>query len=426
MTASRARAAAAIEHGRWELAEREWRAVLAEEPDDAQAHALLGLCLVELDRPADAQAEADRALGLDPDLDLAHHVRGRALRDRNRFDEAERAAREAVRLDPDDADHRALVASIRCARSDWPGTLAEAEAGLALDPGNEACVNLRALALTQLGRRDEAAAAIDGALERAPESSLAHTNQGWAHLHANRPREAQESFREALRLDPGNDWAREGMLTALKARNPAFRMLVAYFLFMSRQRTAVRWAIILGIWFGQKILRGAARSHPELAPILYPIAFLIVLFVVATWIGDPLMNLWMRLDRYGRHALTRDQTVQANLVGSALAAAVLLFLVELAAGWTHIPAIAVAILALPLSSVHACERGWPRTVAWSAAGLFVLLAAVVGVAIHGLAGGDPKADAAGAGFAAFAILALGVAAWSFLIIGWLAQVQPRR
>lgn len=426
MSASRSRAAAAMEHGRWELAEREWRAVLAEDPDDAQAHAVLGLCLAELDRPVDAQAEADRAVGLDPDLDLAHHVRGRALRDRNRFAEAERAAREAVRLDPDDADHRALIASIRCAQNDWPGTLAEAEAGLALDPGNEACVNLRALALTQLGRRDEASAAIDGALERAPESSLAHTNQGWAHLHANRPRQAQESFREALRLDPGNDWAREGMLTALKARNPAFRMLVAYFLFMSRQRTAVRWAIILGIWFGQKLLRGAAQANPQLAPILYPIAFVVVLFVVATWIGDPLMNLWMRLDRYGRHALTRDQTVQANLVGGALAAAVVLFLVELAAGWSHLPAIAVAILALPLSSVHACERGWPRTTAWVAAGAFALLAATVVLAVHGFAAGDAKAQEASAGLIAFGILALGIFAWSFLLIGWLAQARPKR
>jgi tetratricopeptide (TPR) repeat protein len=426
MSASRSRAIAALEHGRWETAEREWRAVLAEDPDDAGAHAALGLCLVELDRPSDAQAEADRALGIDPELDLAHHVRGRALRDRNRFAEAERAAREAIRIDPDDADHRALTASIRCAQNDWTGTLSEAEAGLALDPANESCVNLRALALTQLGRRAEAASAISGALQRAPESSLAHTNQGWAHLHANRIPEAQECFREALRLDPTNDWAREGMLTALKARNPAFRMLVAYFLFMSRQRTAVRWAIILGIWFGQKIMRGVAHAHPELAPILYPIAFVVILFVVATWIGDPLMNLWMRLDRYGRHALTREQATQANMVGAALASAVALFLIELSAGWTHLPAIAVAVLALPFSSVHACERGWPRSLSWAAAGLFTLLAVMVVIGVHGFGGGDTTADQSSFGLAAFAILALGVFVWSFLLVGWLSQVQPKR
>ncbi len=195
MSSGRERAWAALSHDRYEIAEREFRGVLAESPDDAESHAALALVLAHLDRLEEAHSEADTATALAPDNDFTHQVRARVLRDRNRFSEAKEAANEAVRLDPDDPSHRAVLASIHLQQQHWADCLREADAGLALDPEHNELTNLRALSLTHLGRQDEAATTIAGALQRSPENSLTHTNQGWTLLHRNEPKAALEHFR---------------------------------------------------------------------------------------------------------------------------------------------------------------------------------------------------------------------------------------
>jgi tetratricopeptide (TPR) repeat protein len=430
---ARERAWAALSHERWELAEREWRGVLAEDPDDTQAHAALAISLAERERLPEAEREADAAVGLAPDLDFAHYVRARVLRDRNRFAEAAKAAAEAIRLDPDDANNRLILASIHCAQSHWPECLAAADAGLAIDPEHDACANLRALALTHLGRKDEAAATIAGALQRSPENSLTHTNQGWALLHRNQPQPALEHFREALRLDPGNGWAREGLLTALKARHLVFRLLLAFFLFMSRQRGAVRWVIFIGIFLGQRALNMVAKQNPEWGVVVYPLIALVAVFVFSTWLANPLMNLVMRLDRFGRHALTRDQTMQANLVGLCLGAAALLFGAELLLGLHHMPSLLVVLLAIPMTSIHDAAVGWPRRISTIVASAFAVIATfevvaihVLRVALHGGRVGEPTAILGAAAVTLLPVYFFGILLWSVLAVAWIERATPER
>ena len=51
-------------------------------------------------------------------------------------------------------------------------------------------------------------------------------------MHAGDFRGALEHFREALRLNPSPEWARAGLVEALKARYPSAASL-RYFLWMS-------------------------------------------------------------------------------------------------------------------------------------------------------------------------------------------------
>ncbi len=431
--ASRERAWAALSHGRWELAEREWRGVLAESPDDAEGHAALAMCLAEREQYAEAQAEADRAVGLAPEIDFVHFVRGRVLRDRNRHGEAADAAAEAIRLDPDDANNRFLLASIRCAQERWADCLDAADAGLASDPEHDGCANLRALALTHLGRKDEAAATIAGALERSPENSLTHTNQGWALLHRGEPRQALEHFREALRLDPGNDWAREGLLTALKAHNVAFRLILRYFLFMSRQGMAVRWGVFIAIFFGQRLLNSVGREYPEYGVVVYPLLALLMVFVFSTWLANPLMNLAMRFDRFGRHALTDDQRAQAGLVGLAMAAAAGLFLTELALGLRHLPSLILLLLAMPLTTIHDAAPGWPRRLSVIFASAFTLVALFLVVAFHVFIQvvrhhqyGESTGVLLMAAIGLMPAYFYGILLWQILAIAWIERAQPEK
>ena len=105
------------------------------------------------------------------------------LRKRKRLDEALEAAGEAVRLDPEQPAPRALRGAVRLEQRRWPEALDEADTGLSFDASDADCANVRAIALTQLGRRAEAAATIGDALERDPQNDVTHANRGWGLLH---------------------------------------------------------------------------------------------------------------------------------------------------------------------------------------------------------------------------------------------------
>jgi len=112
----------------------------------------------------------------------------------------------------------------------------------ALDPEHAGCLNLRAMAEVKLGRKAQAAATIEAALARDPENAGTHANRGWTYLEESDPGRALEHFREALRLDPENEWAREGMVEALKARHGVYRLVLRCFLWMQKLGESARWA----------------------------------------------------------------------------------------------------------------------------------------------------------------------------------------
>jgi tetratricopeptide (TPR) repeat protein len=382
VSAVRQRALLLSQQGRHELAEKAWREVLSEQPDDAGAHASLALCLIERDSFDQAEAESRLGITCAPDSAFAHYAQARVLFARNRFTEAIAAVERAVQIEPEDADYRALLAGIHCEQSQWQQSLLAADAGLALDASHIGCANLRALALTHLSRKDEAATTIAGAMQRSPENSLTHTNQGWALLHAGDARRALGHFREALRLDASNQWAREGLLTALKAHNLLFRKMLAFFLFMSRQSSTARWMIVIGIFVGQNAARMVAVDYPQYGFIMWPIFIAFMAFVYLTWLANPLMNLTMRLHPIGRHALTANQRSQSGLIGLVLLIAVINLGVMACTGGVTFYAMVPFVLALPLSTIHTMASGWPRLVAVIVGVLFAAAAADIILTMH--------------------------------------------
>lgn len=321
MSLHRQRALVLMEQGRAELAEPELRRALAEDPHDPYLHALLGLCLARLERKDPALAEAREAVGLAPDFGFAHYALARVLLMQDRPDEALRALEPALADDPEDPDYHAAAASAHLARRRWAQALEAAEEGLGWDPDHVDCTNLRATALVQLGRRDEAAAALGEALARDPEDAFTHANQGWALLHRGQPRPAAEHFRESLRLNPTNEWARAGLVEAMKARNPVYAALLRYFLWMSRLSPRTQWMVVIGGVVGYNVLSDVVEGVPSLRWLLVPLMVGYLGFVLLSWTAEQLFNLVLFLDPLGRHALSRDQRVFSALLGGCVLAA---------------------------------------------------------------------------------------------------------
>jgi tetratricopeptide (TPR) repeat protein len=423
------RALLLFQQSRHEMAEAELRQTLAQEPGDAFAHALLGLCLAKREQFKEATDEAQQAIHLAPDFPFAHYALASILHDRNHNAEALTAINEAIRLDSADADYFALLAALHLSEKHWREALEAAELGLRLDSEHVGCTNLRAIALVKLGRRSEAGRTIDAALAKNPENATTHANQGWTFLEQGQPKKALEHFREALRLEPDNEWARQGIVEALKARNIIYAVMLKYFLWMSRLSTRAQFGVVLGGYFGSRILAGAARTNPELKPWILPLQIIYITFALLTWIADPIFNLLLRVNRFGRLVLSREQVVSSNWIGSCL----LLALVSVGAYFILgselflITAAVFGFLVLPLAGTFRCSVGWPRkamaayTITMAVAGI-VAVVLLLFARLHLGETAKPAAAASMALLGLFFIAAIGSA--------WVANIliiqRPRR
>ena len=396
------------QQSRYEMAETELRQALVAEPGDAYAHALLALCLIERKQSDDATSEAQQAIHLAPDMSFAHYAMAKVLYDRDDYDGAQTAIEEAIRLDPEEPDYRFLLGAIHFDERRFEDALRAADAGLAIDAEHDGCTNLRVMALVKRGRTGEAIDVTEAALARDPESTATHANRGWTLLEQSRANEALGHFREALRLDPENEWARAGIVEALKARNPVYAVMLRYFLWMSKLSTRAQWGVIIGGYFANRILTQAARSNPDLAPWLLPFRVIYVVFVILTWTAEPLFNLLLRLNSFGRLALSREQVVDSNWIGSIMLLALLSLGACLVWGFDGpflVAAIVFGLLIIPLAGtlkVRASSRGpmWRYTGAVAALGLAALVTALV----SGSNGGE------GSGGAFLGLFFLGVVA----------------
>jgi tetratricopeptide (TPR) repeat protein len=359
-----------LQTGRFNEAEQQFRAALIEEPSNALAHAMVGLCLLNQKSYAAAENAARQSIGLRPDWYVGYSVLASVLSERERVKPAVEAIHKAIELNPFDPHLHGTLASLRLKQRDWPATLAAADAGLEIDPENRECLNLRSIALVKLGRRNEAGATLAGALQRNPHDAMTHANQGWTLLNSGDHKAALVHFREALRIDPNLEWAKAGIVESMKARNIIYRVMLRYFLFMARMSGGMQWGIIIGLYVGQQVLFQLGESHPAFAPFVLPIILAYMVFALLTWLASPMFNLMLRIDRFGRYALSRDQTAASNWVGGLLAVGLVLFVIGCFRGENmvtrqgpfQIAGLLTAVLSLTMSAVYRCPVGWPRIV----------------------------------------------------------------
>jgi hypothetical protein len=146
------------------------------------------------------------------------------------------------------------------------------------------------------------------------------------------------------------------MIQGLKAQNPIYGWILRYFLWISKLDTRTKWIVIIGGVFAARVLRVIARENPVLAPIVLPLLGVYLLFVLLTWIADPLFTLLLRLNRYGRLILSHDEIQASNWVGGAIALTLLLGGLALLTGSVAagVGALVSGLLIIPVSAVFHC------------------------------------------------------------------------
>ncbi|MFT5125017.1 MAG: tetratricopeptide (TPR) repeat protein [Kiritimatiellia bacterium] len=352
------RASLLLEQNRIDLAIKELHQALAQDPEDPSVHALLAICYADQNKHEAALDEAHQAIFHAPDQPFPQYALAKVYAEANKFKEAQQAIDAALAMDPADPDYWFMRSAILYNQRRWKDALEAANTALSFDAEHIAANNLRASALVQLNEREAAGRTLDGNLQRDPENAWTHANKGWSLLDGGDHKEALESFREALRLEPDNAYAKSGVVEALKAKNPIYRLLLKYFLWMGKLSQKHGLMVILGLYFGYRLLLVVTNRAPSLQVLTLPITIVYIVFAYFTWTAMPIFNLLLRLNAYGRHALSRDQIVASNWVGLSLLLGFLLVI----AGFLNaqinliLYGMAFGVLVIPIAGSFNCDR----------------------------------------------------------------------
>ena len=186
----------------FDMAERDYRAVLAAAPMQPDAVHFLGLLLHQRGRSAEALPMLRQALTLAPENPLFRGNLAGALNQLGRADEAERLYREALALNPAYVAGYVNLGLLYMARGDYAGALTEFDRALDLQSeGVTACFN-RAESLRQLARRTESLEAYRRAAELAADDPDLLMMIGAALREAGEVDAALRCHARALRLAP--------------------------------------------------------------------------------------------------------------------------------------------------------------------------------------------------------------------------------
>jgi tetratricopeptide (TPR) repeat protein len=292
--------------------------LLTEDSNNIHSLSLLSEVYLQQDKFDNANRIIENAIGLSPDAPHLFYIKSRIAIQQDNLNEAEKNISQAIELDPYDADYFALLANIKIGRKQFEDALESANRALEIDAENILALNTRSTALNKLNRSEESFETIEGALREDPNNAYTHANYGWGLLEKGDHKKALEHFKEALTNDPTFDYAQSGMLEALKATNPIYRIFLKYSFFMSNLTAKYQWGVLIGFYLGFKALRTVAKNNEALQPYLIPLIVALALIAFSTWVIAPISNLFLRFNKYGQLLLDKKEKMSSNFVAISL------------------------------------------------------------------------------------------------------------
>lgn len=312
------RAIILIEQRKYVEAEKVLQDLFSSDPNDLQTITLLSEVKLQLDKVEDADTLINTAIGLYPDLSHLFYIKAKVAIAKEKYNEAETHIEKAIELDANEADYFALWASIKLSRKQYEKALTLANQSLELDAENILGLNTRSTALLKLNNKEDSFKTIEGALKEDPTNAYTHANYGWGLLEKGEHKKALEHFREALKNNPHFDYAQAGMVEALKAKSPFYRLFLKYSFWINNLTQKYQWGVIIGFYILFRIIKSMAKNNEFLQPYLNPLLILLALLAFSTWVIMPLSNLTFRLNQYGKYLLSKKEIMSSNFVAVSL------------------------------------------------------------------------------------------------------------
>jgi tetratricopeptide (TPR) repeat protein len=188
-------------HGNYEQAIAHIGRAISLHPAPATFHNHLGEALLAAGRVAEAEESCRRALELQPTYAIAHNTLGTVLNARGAVCEAIASFQRAVALAPQFAQAHCNLASAYAAREQFANAEASYRQAIAAQSGYVLALYSLAVLLQQQERLDEAAALYERVLALSPDHAQAHCNLASVLKDQNRLPEALAGYDRALALD---------------------------------------------------------------------------------------------------------------------------------------------------------------------------------------------------------------------------------
>lgn len=352
MTGDLQRATLLRERGRHEEAVAFLLTHLAHYPEDSWAFVELSLNRSEIPGQLKQSLEDARtATGLMPGEAFPLSLQSRILNELDDHKQALFLAESAISLEPDfvHAWNSKCLALIGLSR--WKDAEQCARASLELDPDEETASNLLAHTLRLQNRLDESEEESNRRLARNPENAFSFASAGWAALQRSDVAGAESKFKEALRIEPDMEYAREGLKHSYRARSGFFRMFLKWVFFLQRFSEKNRTLIVISLVIGFNLLRRAASAiHPLL---VVPIVIIYYTFLFGSYLSNGLANFFMLKDPVARLSLDRSERMEGIAIGVLVFGGLIGLVTGFAISFYAVSAIGGAMLAtaLPASMV---------------------------------------------------------------------------
>lgn len=190
------------------------------DPESFASRVQYAITLERSGRLLEAEAQLHAAISLQPNEREAHFVLGNVLRARQLYDEAEAAYWRAIELGGAQGDTDALLnlSSMQHRQGRFPEAVAVLEELLRLKPDYPEALGNLGVVYRDMGRAKEAEAHLKRVLELRPDMAGAHINLANLYGASGRNTEAEAAARAALALEPDNTDALVNLGNALQAR----------------------------------------------------------------------------------------------------------------------------------------------------------------------------------------------------------------
>ncbi len=179
-------------------------AEIAERPQRAWTHYMLGLALWKSGRLDEAAAAMEESAKLGPDSIKTLVNLARIRNDQGDFEGALEAARAGLESDPQDASAHFLEGRSLLNLGRVDQAVSSLTASLAIDPDNGHVQNLYGLALMRQGHLGQAVASFERASELEADLAYVRNNLGMALELSGRTADAAAAYRRGVDLDPGH------------------------------------------------------------------------------------------------------------------------------------------------------------------------------------------------------------------------------
>ncbi len=197
--------------------------IVERSPNSITFQAMLAMCYMRLNRPADAVPPLEKALQIDREQTSALAMMGDALTQLNRLDKAIEYYRAAISLDKKNAESHAGLADALHKSGKVDEAVEHYKTALKLFPEFAPVHGKLGTILVSQGKIAEAMPHFQEALRLRPQNPENHYNLGLCHAQAGRYSEAAACFQEAVRLKPeyGDAWLNLGIAHLSQGNVPA-------------------------------------------------------------------------------------------------------------------------------------------------------------------------------------------------------------